>query len=158
MTYVGSVEPWSAGDGGEPVEPGLDSAIHDATDGGGEDGNAHAEMLIGFLTDFHAAARAPAVPEPEKTEPARSGALPSRFAAFVPSEPDLFAEADQLAAAAPLPVWPPVPAAPATAPPAPAPPASEPGSYPAASGRAHLDPAGEAAEKQPRFRRFGRRS
>ena len=109
MTSVGSVDPPSAGNGFEPVV--LDGSISASRTDASPAGVDHAELLIGFLTDFHAAAREPAVPEPPKPVPAQNGKLPSRFAAFVPPELDVLAEsADPLSPPEPLPVWPPPPA------------------------------------------------
>lgn len=108
MTFVGSVDPRSAGDGGVPVGPEGSSPApgSDAPPNTEE----HTELLIGFLTDFHAAAREPLVPEPAKPAPT-SGPLPSRFAAFVPDGDLADAAFDHAAAAEPLPVWPPPPGA-----------------------------------------------
>lgn len=145
MTSVGGVEPWSAGDQTDPAEP--SGSIDPGTGAPTDPGEAtHAEVLIGFLTDFHAAARAPAEPEPAPTQAkATDRALPSRFAAFVPPDPHEFDDADVLAPISHLPVWPPPPG------PDPAVPAAVPAS-PSAS-----PPATDNRERQPRLRRFGRK-
>lgn len=130
MTSVGSIDPRSAGDGGVPAGP--DGSNSAPASGAPANEEAHADLLIGFLTDFHAAAREPLVPEPAKPAPT-TGPLPSRFAAFVP-DVDISDGAFDQAAAEPLPVWPPPPGT--TIPP----PAVE-----------------ESAAKGSLLRRFGRR-
>lgn len=131
MTSVGSIDPRSAGDGGVPAGPdGSNSAPGSDAPPNAE---AHADLLIGFLTDFHAAAREPLVPEPAKPAPT-TGPLPSRFAAFVPDVDLADGASDPLAAAEPLPVWPPPPGAAAPTP-----------------------PVEESAAKGSLLRRFGRR-
>ena len=114
MTSVGSVDPLSAGDDGVPAGlsgtstvPGFDAPT---------DGQAPAELLMGFLSDFHAAARQPLDPEPDPAA-TKDGQLPNRFDAFAP-EPGLpDGGLDLLDASDPLPVWPPPPGPETTAPP-----------------------------------------
>ena len=128
MTSVGSVDPLSAGDAGPAGHDGSNTAP--GSDAPADD-SAHAELLMGFLTEFHAASRAPAEPVAPGPAPSADAKLPNRFAAFVP--PDVEDELDHAASSEPLPVWPP--------PPSPDPVPPEPGGSPKGSVR----------------RRFGRR-
>lgn len=149
MTSVGSVDPCNAGDGCDQVDLGEDSAFaalfaspagEDDSDGGEATTGPQTELLIGFLADFHAAGREP---PPAPSEPAGTGPLPSRFAAFAPPDPGLLD--DGLGAPnEPLPVWPPMPAASAPVP--------EPAAAPAPTAAPTPEP-----PKQSRFGRLSRR-
>lgn len=105
MTHVQSTGPWEAGSGGIDPDKGPKAeleALPEPTDAPAS--QDHAELLMGFLSDFHAASREPP-PEPDQVTaapPASELSPLSRFD-FAPRE------RHDLLPVAPLPVWPPPP-------------------------------------------------